>query len=262
MTKPPGGRADLHFHLLPGVDDGPKTGEESVELARMALADGTTTIVATPHVRCLDSLREVPDRVRALRERLRREEVSVEVRPGGELAQEDVLERGAVDFDLIAQGPAGARWLLLEAPLFSAPLGGLHAAADELRGRGFGVVLAHPERCESMFADDRAPLRRELDRGVRLLLNATSLTGLHGKRARRRAIDLLRDGTATAIASDAHRISRGPALTRGRDAALASGVDMATAAAVVETGPVALLEHGIRANGPGRERAASVRREG
>src|SRR4051794_40532305 len=45
------GRADIHFHLLPGVDDGPATLEGSVALARVAVGDGTASVVATPHVR-------------------------------------------------------------------------------------------------------------------------------------------------------------------------------------------------------------------
>ena len=240
------GRADLHFHLLPGVDDGPKTEEESIELARLALADGTSTIVATPHVRDLSRLDEVPARLSRLGERLDREGVPVEVLAGGELAQEDVLSGDLREYDLIAQGPAEARWLLLEAPLFAAPLEGLHAAADELRARGFAVVLAHPERCDDLFEEDRQPLRRELDRGARLLLNATSLTGLHGERARQFALGLLSDGTATAVASDAHRPSRGPALSAALSAAIAAGVDAVAARAAVEAAPRELLTGGLR----------------
>ena len=66
--------ADVHFHLLPGVDDGPEDMAESVELARAAVADGTTTVVATPHVRTdfVTEPLELPERVREVREALAR----------------------------------------------------------------------------------------------------------------------------------------------------------------------------------------------
>jgi tyrosine-protein phosphatase YwqE len=60
------GFTDLHCHLLPGVDDGPRTMAESLEYAAGAVAAGTTTIVATPHVELVD-VAQLPDRVRTLR---------------------------------------------------------------------------------------------------------------------------------------------------------------------------------------------------
>ena len=67
--------ADIHFHILPGVDDGPSSMDESVALAAAAVADGTRVVVATPHVRTgfLTDVSELPDRVRELEERLARE---------------------------------------------------------------------------------------------------------------------------------------------------------------------------------------------
>src|SRR5437762_1166188 len=65
--------ADIHFHILPGVDDGPSSMDESVALAAAAVADGTRTVVATPHVRpgCITALSDLPDRVRRPRARQR-----------------------------------------------------------------------------------------------------------------------------------------------------------------------------------------------
>ncbi len=72
-------RVDLHFHLLPGLDDGPTTIEESVGLARAAVAEGTRTIVATPHVRpdYVTDVSELPEIVAAVAERLEREGIDV-----------------------------------------------------------------------------------------------------------------------------------------------------------------------------------------
>lgn len=138
---------EIHFHLLPSVDDGPQTLEEAVWLARTAADEGTFTIVATPHVNSTFALdvTTVSGRVRQVAERLRRERIPVDVQAGGELAYDIVGHLSQNQLESIAQGPPKYRWLLLEAPF-----GGLdkafRATADELRQRGFGIVVAHPER--------------------------------------------------------------------------------------------------------------------
>jgi hypothetical protein len=80
--------AELHFHLLPAIDDGPTTIEDSVALAAAAVADGTRTIVVTPHMHPTyptDPL-EVPGRAAELAHRLRRERIKLTILPGGEIA--------------------------------------------------------------------------------------------------------------------------------------------------------------------------------
>src|SRR4051794_41984450 len=76
--------ADIHFHILPGVDDGPSSMDESVALAAAAVTDGTRTGVATPHVRSgfLTDVSDLPDRVRELEERLAGGGGGPPVRPG------------------------------------------------------------------------------------------------------------------------------------------------------------------------------------
>ena len=88
--------ADLHFHLLPGVDDGPAVLEESLELARAAAAEGTTTIVATPHVRSdyVTDVLELGERVDEVRAAIAAEGLRLEVLCGAELGHEMVAGLG------------------------------------------------------------------------------------------------------------------------------------------------------------------------
>ncbi|MBV9715250.1 MAG: hypothetical protein JOZ64_07735, partial [Solirubrobacterales bacterium] len=139
--------AELHFHLLPGVDDGPASVEESIALAAAALADGTGTIVATPHVHRLHVTdpSEIRGRVDELAACLRAEGLRLELRPGGELADDMVGRLSQRQLESIAHGPPGRRWVLLEAP-FRGMDENFRAAADELRERGFAALVAHPER--------------------------------------------------------------------------------------------------------------------
>src|SRR4051812_41530794 len=113
--------ADIHFHILPGVDDGPSSMDESVALAAATVADGTRTVVATPHVRpgFITDLSDLPDRVRELRERLAREGIGLAVRRGAELGHDMVGRLSQAGLDSGAHGPPGGR-----GPLLGAPLGG------------------------------------------------------------------------------------------------------------------------------------------
>ena len=239
-----GRRADIHFHLLPGVDDGAADLEETVELARLAEADGTGVIVATPHVRSefVTDVSDLPDRVAEVRARLRLEEIDVDVRCGGELGHEMVGRLGQSDLDTIAVGPPGSSWILLEAP-FEGLGEELHVAADELRDRGFAVVLAHPERSAVVMADNVAVLRRELAAGSLLQVNAWSLAGGYGAEAERHALWLVGSGVVTCLASDAHPGWRGPALGVGLEKA-SWALPRARARILTDSAPRALLERG------------------
>lgn len=233
---------ELHFHLLPGVDDGPRSPEESVALAVAAVRDGTRTVVATPHVNrdCIGDPAEIPERVRELAGRLTRERVRLEVRPGGELAHYMVQQLSDRQLEAIAQGPPGRRWVLLEAP-FEGLGDSFTAAADELRDRGFAVVVAHPERAQATGGTAGA-LEHELSAGSALQLTCWSLAGLYGEQARRSALSLA-GLPRVVIASDAHGGERLPAMRLGLDAL--SGAGHPDPSRLAESYPRLLLEHGL-----------------
>lgn len=238
-------RVDLHFHLLPGVDDGPATMEHSLALARAAVRDGTATVVATPHVRgdFHTEVDDLPARVREVRAALAAEAIPLRILCGAELGHDMVARLTESELQTVAIGPPGARWLLLESPFAIDPA--FHDAADELRERGFGVVLAHPERSVAVLADDGAGLRREVERGAVLQVNASSLTGEHGPTARAAAKLLVHAGMAGALASDAHSLARGPALERGLGAVVRAGVPEPVARLATDLGPVRLVTGGL-----------------
>ncbi|MGZ8704860.1 MAG: CpsB/CapC family capsule biosynthesis tyrosine phosphatase, partial [Aeromicrobium sp.] len=150
------------------------------------------------------------------------------------------------ELELLAQGPPGARWLLIEAPFEGIGVG-FHSAAAELRERGFGVLIAHPERSVDAIADGARGLRRELAAGSLAQLNAQSLTGEHGAEAATAAWRLIREGSVAVIASDAHGPTRPPALAAARRALLEAGTSRAYADLLVTSGPLRLLRCGIRA---------------
>lgn len=239
-------RTDLHLHVLPGVDDGPADLSEALMVAGDAAADGTTVAVATPHIRpgYVIDVTELPVRVAELQLALARERIPLELRVGGELAHGMVERLTDDELETIAQGPPGARWILLEAP-FPGFGPAFHDAANELRNRGFGVVIGHPER-SARLGEDLASLRYEVLYGSVLQLNVWTLAGRHGEEARAIALRLVREGLASVVASDAHADWRRPLLSRAMADLERAGIDKLTTRTLAVTGPRRLLEAGVR----------------
>lgn len=202
---------DLHCHVLPGIDDGPKTIEDSLALARAAAAGGTTTIVATPHVswEYANSATAITRAVARLNRRLAAEGVAVEICRGAEIAMTRVGDIAPRELSRLTLGKG--RWLLVE-PSFSPVVEGLEGVVAALQDAGHQVVLAHPERCPA-FHRDRSTLERLVGSGALASVTAGSLTGQFGTAVRRLSFDLVRDGLAHNVASDAHdQIRRSPSI--------------------------------------------------
>ena len=251
-------RVDIHFHVLPGLDDGPATLDESIELARSAVRDWTSTVIATPHVR-LDQVTDVaalPERVSELQDRLDADGVELSVCCGAKLGHEMVGWLSQTALDLVAVGPPGARWLLVEAP-FGGFHENVHMATAELRERGFGVVIAHPERSTGILDHGAAAMRRELHAGSLLQVNAMSLAGHHGERAEQAAFWLVREGLVTALASDAHGGWRVPALSLGFEHLVGSGISAEVARRIADINPIELLTRGLTPRAPALAAAAA-----
>ena len=205
---------DLHTHILPAVDDGPRTLEGSLDLARAAVAAGTRTALATPHVNddhSIDAAR-VAAGLDELRPALAEAEIPLEVLPGGEIAIWRLTDLDDDALRSLALG--GGPYLLIESP-FSPVVGDFEPLVLDLMMRGHRVLLAHPERCPA-FQRDPARLERLVDAGVLVQVTAGSMTGGFGSTVRRFTTDLLRQGLAHVVASDAHdAVKRPPGLTAG-----------------------------------------------
>ncbi len=209
---------DLHTHLLPGLDDGPSTLEESVALAKAMAAAGTRVVVATPHVssRYRTSRADIAAAAAQLREALISAGVELDVREGAEV--ELVRTRDLSDEQLRELRLGGRQWILVEPPL-SRAAGNPVAEIEGLVARGHHVLLAHVERCPALR---RSPdsVRRLLGEEVLVSITAASLTGGFGGQAQRFARWLVRERLVHDIASDAHDLEgRPPAMSDDLQAA-------------------------------------------
>ena len=237
---------DIHTHLLPELDDGPDTLDESVRMARAAHAAGIRTMVCTPHITehyPLDPA-DVHRAVAGLQAVLDGEGVPLTLLPGAEIGL-PYLERLDDEALRLASIGGGGRWLLLEMPFHGWPVD-LPRIMAGLEMRGYGVVLAHPERADAV---QRQPdrLRDIVGRGALLQLTAAAFVGDHGDAARRTANVLLAGGVAHLVASDAHSPGpwRPPELLPGLQAA-ADAIDVTPEALgwMVNEGPAAVVAGG------------------
>jgi protein-tyrosine phosphatase len=194
---------DLHSHILPGLDDGARTIDDSRELARQAVREGIEAIAATPHVRAdyPTSVRQMEDGVARLRRDFEEQGIGLSVLPGAEIDLErlDALsEEELASFTLACSG----RYVLLEFPYGGWPLG-LEQTVFRLRLRGFQPLLAHPERNREV---QERPERLEtaVAGGALLQITTASVDGRLGRRCKAAAGRLLELRLAHVLASDAH----------------------------------------------------------
>jgi protein-tyrosine phosphatase len=209
---------DLHAHILPGVDDGPASLEESVELARAAVDAGTRVLAATSHVSHMFETdpRVFPERLAAVREALGEAGIALEVVAGGELAPTRVPELDDEALSELSLG--GGPYLLLECP-FSPEADNLEPLVHDLQHRGWRILLAHPER-SGAFHRHPGRLARLVADGALVQLTAGALAGQFGQTARRFSVEALREGLVHVLASDAHdAIDRPPGVSAGLAAA-------------------------------------------
>jgi protein-tyrosine phosphatase len=242
--------ADLHCHLLPGLDDGAATVDAALAHARRLDAADVRDVACTPHVKHASfpgvPVEELAGRRAALQAEIDAAGLDVRLHGGGELAHPDALTLSPTELELVAQGPAGARWLLLECP-FAGLDGNFTAAAERLTSLGYGLVLAHPERAAGVLESGRERLEALRAEGALLQVNVCSLLGNHGLRVQDIASRLVRGGTVFCLASDGHPGSRDHTLQGGHHLLLRAGISTAQAHRLTEGNPRFLLQSGMPA---------------
>ena len=193
------GMTDWHSHILPGVDDGFKSLEDSLAVLDMYQEAGIREVWLTPHV-----MEDIPNTTDGLRQRFDELRKAYRGRVILRLAAEymlDTLFEDRLDRDdLLPIGQEG-RHLLVETSCFNPPAN-LLAILTGIKSRGYYPVLAHPERYVYMGMQDYSLLS---DSGVKFQLNLGSLAGMYGSQAAKKAVRLLRNGYYDITGTDLHR---------------------------------------------------------
>jgi protein-tyrosine phosphatase len=198
---------DLHCHILPNIDDGPSTIEESLVMARIAVQDGIHTIVTTPHNQngmYMNVVKDIGLHVKELNRILKEKEIQLEVLPGAEEHVRPGLGSLEVTEDYSTINDNG-RYVLVEFPFMTIP----HGTRDVLfrmRQKKLTPVLAHPER-NSVLQNNFDLLGSMIKIGCLTQITAMSLTGELGRSAMECAYQMVEMRLAHVIASDAHSVS-------------------------------------------------------
>jgi len=194
---------DIHAHILPGVDDGPKTIQDSMRMIRQAQETGVEAVCVTPHLLnhvtpALDAA--INSSFELVRRQAQESGLKVRLSLGSEIyVRPDIIALRRHSFFSLDQT---GRYVLIELPLGRLPLGTDRLVYD-LRLEGITPVIAHPER--SLVKTDQLQQVEGLVRqGALMQVNAGSMLGGFGRHPRRMAERLLELGLVHVVASDAH----------------------------------------------------------
>ncbi|MGC7870003.1 tyrosine-protein phosphatase [Desulfosporosinus sp. SYSU MS00001] len=199
---------DIHSHILPSVDDGSKSMEESLGILRQLQGEGFNTILATPHVmEGTDYLQpqEILTATESVRQRAIEAGITVEVFPGAENYIFPEMAKWARDGKLMTLGNTGT-YILVELPMMEIPRY-TDQVFFELQVEGLTPVLAHPERYQGLFREPQR-ITEWAKRGILFQIDFRSLSGRYGPQPKRLAERMISSGLIHFVGSDAHRISR------------------------------------------------------
>jgi tyrosine-protein phosphatase YwqE len=195
---------DMHSHILPGIDDGCKTFEQSVELVKTFINKGYKKLITTPHVMG-DYYRNTPEiiqeKVDQLRDIVKTSGLDIEIEAAAEYyLDESFLERIEKNEKLLSFGRK--KYVLFETSYIN-PSPYFKHVVFSLRTQGYTPVLAHPERYVYLFNDFPA-LEEMYESGVLLQVNVNSLTGYYSKQSQMIAEKLIEQQMVAFVGSDCH----------------------------------------------------------
>ena len=200
---------DIHCHIVPDIDDGSNSTDESVAMAHIADRDGTKTLIATPHQLGANhrvTVDAIKEGVASLRERLQAENIDVAILPGADIRIDPELPKLLKQGEVLTLADRG-RHVLLELPHDTYyPLDRL---LKSLRKQGLIGILSHPERNRGIIQDPSV-MWDVIEAGGLLQITAASLTGAFGSSCQEIAELAVDEGLVHFIASDAHDTKHRP----------------------------------------------------
>ena len=234
---------DIHSHIIPGVDDGSKDLETSLALLRMAADNGTTHIIATPHVIDVSTTLTwdiIRRKVEELQQEADKQNIPITIYPGAETELNfDLIE--LMQKDRSAFCLAGSRYCLMEMPSLMLPPH-LDDMIYELQLMDIVPVLAHPERQKQLMENPQRLLDL-LHNGCVAQSNGGSLTGVFGQKAHDNVHRLLRRDMIAFMGSDAHNLRHRNTDLKGAREKIVEHYNEQRATELFETRPMCILEN-------------------
>ena len=209
---------DIHHHLLPGLDDGSTSVANSIEMARIAVEDGITHVVCTPHANHHYAYEPqvVEQRIADLEALLARDDIPLKLGRGADFhLTYDNIQTALADPARFSINGLG--YLMVEVPDYGLPQG-LTETFYQMQLVGLTPVLTHPERNPTL-QQDPGRLEEWLRGGLLIQVTAGSVVGQMGRTSKRMAHDLLEKRWVHFLATDAHNTTtRPPRMQAAQDA--------------------------------------------
>lgn len=194
---------DLHSHILPNLDDGSQSMEESLKMGEIALSEGFSKIIATPHYiegEQTISKEEIFKAVMKVNDAFQKAKINLEILPGAEVYLTPNLPL------LLKSGEIptlnNSAYVLIEFPMRDIPIY-TETVLYEVRLLGYKPIIAHPERYSKVIKDPNY-LKKLVDQGNYVQINSLSVTGELGKKIKETAEILLKQNLVHFIGTDAH----------------------------------------------------------
>ncbi|SEI77101.1 protein-tyrosine phosphatase [Alkalibacterium gilvum] len=198
---------DLHCHILPGIDDGAKTMADSIAMAELAISEGITHILATPHHMnrsWINDKQKVLSLVDELQEELDRRQIDLTIFPGQEVRLYGDILKGIKDNQILFIDEQ-KQYVLIEFPTETVPTYAERLFFD-LQSHGKTPIIVHPERNHDILKHpDR--LKNLVDKGALAQLTAASYTGGFGSKIQKFSKQLIEANLVHFLASDAHNVT-------------------------------------------------------
>lgn len=202
---------DMHAHVLPGVDDGPKTIMESIDIIRKAEEQGITGIIATPHAyhpQYHVSKEQVLEEMNVLQTALQERDIAVTLYAGQEIRiHEEIAENIQKE---TALSLANSKYVLLELPSGQIPAYTI-PIIQHILNLDMTPIIAHPERNRAI-AEKPSRLERLIAHGAVAQITAGSLAGHFGKSIQKTSLQLVEANLIHTYGSDVHHLTTRPAL--------------------------------------------------
>jgi tyrosine-protein phosphatase YwqE len=195
---------DMHNHLIPGVDDGVKTLEDSMICLRQYADWGIRRVICTPHISqdyYPNTAEELLEAVKLVQDAIADEQLPIDLSVAAEYLLDEQFDQLMQEEKLLSFGPA--RYVLIETGWASAPYQ-LDQSLFQMQLKGYTPILAHPERY-TYYQQEPYRLRMIQEQGCLLQLNLMSLVGRYGKGAQQLATTLLQEHAISFVSSDLHR---------------------------------------------------------
>ena len=234
---------DLHSHILPTLCDGSQNLETSLQMARMAVADGTTHLACTPHIYpgLYENTTEIIEQAKTqLQTELDKQGIPLTLIIGADIQFSPKVMRGLKSGTMPTLNHS--RYFLLE-PSHHVAVTDLADKVENFINAGFVPIITHPERLH-WVEEHYAVFVESAKRGAWIQITAGAITGVFGKTAKKYAERFLKEGLVHIIASDAHNIEqRSPVLSTAVAEAVKILGDEAAVLRMVTTLPQAVLEN-------------------